>query len=145
MEINWWGLLAPLLAGLAIFYVQRISARADKEMEKAEVRHRELEKRVSTLEMKVAAEMPSREDFKEQSRRIEGAGSMWNGIAIGIALGAVIAGSAWMAYRMQEMDIRTRQAEAYKAAVYMLAPRFAEEIDKELRRSTDEKKEADKQ
>jgi hypothetical protein len=76
--------------------------------------------------------------------RIEGAGSMWNGIAIGIALGAVIAGSAWMAYRMQEMDIRTRQAEAYKAAVYMLAPRFAEEIDKELQRRSDDKKEAGK-
>ncbi|KAB7765389.1 hypothetical protein [Xanthomonas sp. LMG 12461] len=71
MEINWWALLAPLVAGLVIFYVQRISARADKEMEKAEIRHRELEKRVATLEIKVVAEMPSREDFKEQSRRIE--------------------------------------------------------------------------
>lgn len=71
MEISWWTLVAPLFAGLALFWVQRTAARADKEMEKAEVRHRELEKRVSTLEMKVASEMPSREDFKEQSRRIE--------------------------------------------------------------------------
>lgn len=71
MEINWWAVLSPLVAGLVIFYVQRMSARADKEMEKAEIRNRELEKRVATLEIKVVAEMPSREDFKEQSRRIE--------------------------------------------------------------------------
>lgn len=71
MEINWLAILAPLFAGLVLFYVQRMSAKADKEIEKADVRHRELEKRVTTLEMKVVAEMPSREDFKDQSRRIE--------------------------------------------------------------------------
>ncbi|MDC7800302.1 MULTISPECIES: hypothetical protein [Stenotrophomonas] len=69
--MNWWTVVAPLIAGLALFYVQRIAARADKEAEKAELRHRELEKRVSSLELKVVAEMPSREDFKDQSRRIE--------------------------------------------------------------------------
>lgn len=69
--MNWWTFAAPLIAGLALFYVQRIAARADKEAEKAEVRHKELEKRVAGLEMKVAAEMPTREDMKDQARRIE--------------------------------------------------------------------------
>ncbi len=69
--MNWWTVIAPLIAGLALFYVQRIAARADKEAEKAEMRHKELEKRVSSLELKVVADLPSREDFKEQSRRIE--------------------------------------------------------------------------
>ncbi|PZS88137.1 hypothetical protein A7X83_15575 [Stenotrophomonas maltophilia] len=64
-------MVAPLIAGLALFYVQRIAARADKEAEKAEMRHKELEKRVASLELKVVADLPSREDFKEQSRRIE--------------------------------------------------------------------------
>lgn len=69
--MNWWTFAAPLIAGLALFYVQRIAARSDKEAEKAEVRHKELEKRVASLEMKVAAEMPTREDMKDQTRRIE--------------------------------------------------------------------------
>ncbi|HEL4660744.1 TPA: hypothetical protein UN036_000020 [Stenotrophomonas maltophilia] len=69
--MNWWTVVAPLIAGLALFYVQRIAARADKEAEKAEMRHKELEKRVASLELKVVADLPSREDFKEQSRRIE--------------------------------------------------------------------------
>ncbi len=69
--MNWWTVIAPLIAGLALFYVQRIAARADKEAEKAEMRHKELEKRVASLELKVVADLPSREDFKEQSRRIE--------------------------------------------------------------------------
>lgn len=69
--MSWWALVAPLIAGLALFYVQRMAARSDKELEKADLRHRELEKRVSQLEMKVVSEMPSREDFKEQGRRME--------------------------------------------------------------------------
>lgn len=66
--------------------------------------------------------------------RLEGAGSIWNGIAIGIALGAVAVGAVWTASKMQQMDIQSQQAEAYQKAVYMLAPRFAEEVDKELDR-----------
>lgn len=69
--------------------------------------------------------------------RVEGARSIWNGIAIGIALGAVTVGAAWIASKIQEMDVRSQQSEAYQKAVYMLAPRFAEEIDKELHRSAD--------
>ncbi|XTQ92569.1 hypothetical protein ACQR5W_11655 [Xanthomonas sacchari] len=76
--------------------------------------------------------------------RVEGMGGMWNGIAIGIALGAVIVATGWNVSKQQENDMRIRQAESYKAAVYMLAPRFAEEIDKELRRSDEDQKEADK-
>ncbi|XQA74612.1 hypothetical protein ACM9XA_03480 [Xanthomonas sacchari] len=66
--------------------------------------------------------------------RIEGMGNLWHGIAIGIALGAVIVGTGWISSKVQQMDVRSQQSEAYAKAVYMLAPRFAEEIDKELRR-----------
>ena len=69
-----------------------------------------------------------------QNVRVEGMGSMWNGIAIGIALGATILGVGWISTKLQEQDVAVKQAEAYQKAVYMLAPRFAEEIDKELDR-----------
>ncbi len=73
--------------------------------------------------------------------RIEGAGGFWNGISIGVTLGAVIVLAVWVASKMQQMDIRTQQSEAYKAAVYMVAPRLAEEIDKELDRQKEIKHE----
>lgn len=64
--------------------------------------------------------------------RIEGAGSIWHGLAVGIALGAVIIGGAWIVSVQQRIEMIAEQGKAYQAAVYMLAPRFAEEIDKEL-------------
>lgn len=70
--------------------------------------------------------------------RLEGAGSIWNGIAIGIALGATIFGSGWVAWSLNESRAAARQAEAYHKAVYMLAPRFAEEIDRELDKQREE-------
>ncbi|HDS1140097.1 TPA: hypothetical protein QDZ75_004174 [Stenotrophomonas maltophilia] len=73
--------------------------------------------------------------------RLEGAGSVWNGIAIGIALAGVVLGSAWIAHTASSAEVAVRQAEAYRAAVYMVAPKAAEEIEKELQR----KKERDKQ
>lgn len=66
--------------------------------------------------------------------RIEGAGSIWNGIAIGLSMAGVIAGAVWISHVATAVDSASRQAEAYQKAVYMLAPRFAEEIDKELER-----------
>ena len=72
--------------------------------------------------------------------RIEGAGSIWNGIAIGLSLAGVILGAVWIAHVASNVDVAARQAEAYQKAVYMLAPRFAEEVDKEL----DRQKERDK-
>lgn len=71
--------------------------------------------------------------------RVEGAGSIWNGIAIGIALGAVVACTGWVATTLNRQSVITQQAEAYQKAVYMLAPRFAEEIDKELERHKEQK------
>lgn len=72
--------------------------------------------------------------------RIEGAGSIWNGIAIGIALGAVIAGSVAVMASLQQMNLRVQQAEAFQAALYMVSPRLGKEIDEEL-----DKKEARKE
>lgn len=69
--------------------------------------------------------------------KIEGMGSMWHGLAIGIALGAVVIGGAWIVSTQQRLEMLAEQSKAYSAAVYMLAPRFAEQIDKEL----DKKKE----
>lgn len=66
--------------------------------------------------------------------RLEGAGSIWNGIAIGLAMCGVICGSVWISHIANSVDVAVRQAESYQKAVYMLAPRFAEEIDKELNR-----------
>ncbi len=71
--------------------------------------------------------------------RVEGAGSIWNGIAIGIALGAVVVGTGWVATTLSRQSVVNQQAEAYQKAVYMLAPRFAEEIDKELERHKEQK------
>lgn len=66
--------------------------------------------------------------------KIEGMGSMWHGMAIGVALGAVVIGGAWIVSTQQRLEATAQQSEAYSKAVYMLAPRFAEEIDKELSR-----------
>ena len=66
--------------------------------------------------------------------RLEGAGSIWNGIAIGLAIAGVIAGMVWISSVATEARVSVRQAEAYRAAVYMVAPRLAKEIDEELDR-----------
>lgn len=70
--------------------------------------------------------------------KIEGMGSMWHGLAIGIALGAVVIGGAWIVSTQQRLEATAQQSEAYSKAVYMLAPRFAEQIDKELDRQKEE-------
>ncbi|GHH56095.1 hypothetical protein [[Pseudomonas] boreopolis] len=72
--------------------------------------------------------------------RLEGAGTVWNGIAIGVALAGIVMGSVWIAHVATNADVATRQSEAYHKAVYMLAPRFAEEIDKELDRQKEREK-----
>ena len=72
--------------------------------------------------------------------KIEGAASIWAGLAIGIALGAVIIGGAWIISAQQRLEMLAQQSEAYKSAVYMLAPRFAEEIERELDRHRKEEK-----
>ena len=66
--------------------------------------------------------------------RIEGAGSIWNGLAVGVALGAVIVGGAWIVSTQQRIEMLAEQAKTYHSAIYMVAPRFAEEVDKELDR-----------
>lgn len=66
--------------------------------------------------------------------KIEGMGSMWHGMAIGIALGAVVIGGAWIVSTQQRLEMLAEQAKTYHSAIYMVAPRFAEEIDKELDR-----------
>lgn len=71
--------------------------------------------------------------------KIEGAGSIWNGLAVGIALGAVVVGGAWIISTQQRLEMIAQQSEAYSKAVYMLAPRFAEEIDKELEKQKEQK------
>lgn len=64
--------------------------------------------------------------------KIEGAGSIWNGMVLGVAFGATLMAGAWIVSSLQDMRESIRQAESYRSAVYMLAPRFAEAIDEEL-------------
>lgn len=78
-----------------------------------------------------------------QTVRVEGMGSMWNGIAIGIALGATILGVGWISTKLQAQDIAVNQAEAYQKAVYALAPRFAAEIDAELQKQESRREHTD--
>lgn len=78
-----------------------------------------------------------------QTVKVEGMGSMWNGIAIGIALGATILGVGWISTKLQAQDIAVNQAEAYQKAVYALAPRFAAEIDAELQKQESRREHTD--
>lgn len=71
--------------------------------------------------------------------KIEGMGSMWHGLAIGVALGAVVIGGAWIVSAQQRLEMLAEQSKAYSAAVYALSPRFAEQIDKELEKQKESK------
>lgn len=70
-SFNWWGLLTTLIAGLAIFWVQRQALSADKERDKMDARMSKIEDRMSTMEMRIASEIPNRDDYKDQNRRME--------------------------------------------------------------------------
>lgn len=71
--------------------------------------------------------------------KIEGMGSMWHGLAIGVALGAVVIGGAWIVSAQQRLEMLAEQSKAYSAAVYALSPRFAEQIDQELEKQKESK------
>ncbi len=88
---------------------------------------------------RMVSDMAANNSKNVNTVRIEGAGSVWHGLAIGIALGAVVIGGAWIISAQQRLEMIAQQSEAYSKAVYMLAPRFAEEIDKELDRNKEKK------
>lgn len=73
--------------------------------------------------------------------RIEGMGNMWHGLAIGLAIAGVIAGMVWIASVASDARVSMRQVEAYRAAVYVVAPKFAEKIDEELERNKERENE----
>ncbi|WP_017907423.1 hypothetical protein [Xanthomonas sp. SHU 199] len=73
--------------------------------------------------------------------RIEGMGTMWHGLAIGIAISGVLAGMVWIGWVASDARVSVRQAEAYRAAVYVVAPKFSEKIDEELERNKERQKE----
>ncbi|WP_440984921.1 hypothetical protein ACQHIH_16045 [Xanthomonas sontii] len=73
--------------------------------------------------------------------RIEGMGNMWHGLAIGLAIAGVIAGMVWIASVASDARVSVRQSEAYRAAVYVVAPKFAEKIDEELQRNKEREEE----
>lgn len=93
----------------------------------------------AAAEIKEAVERISGKNNNVNTVRIEGVGSIWNGLAVGVALGAVIVGGAWIISTQQRLEMIAQQSEAYSKAVYMLAPRFAEEIDKELSKKEEPK------
>lgn len=99
-----------------------------------------MEQTVNEIRDALKKRMPPQAGNNVNTVRIEGAGSIWNGLAIGVALGAVIVGGAWIISTQQRLEMIAQQSEAYSKAVYMLAPRFAEEIDKELSKKDGETK-----
>ncbi len=74
-HMNWWNLLSTLIAGLAIFWVQRQALSADKERDKLDSRLKEVESRMHSMELKVIGEIPSREDYQDLNRRVEAVAS----------------------------------------------------------------------
>lgn len=88
---------------------------------------------------RMVSDMATNSSRNVNTVRIEGMGSMWHGLAIGVALGAVVIGGAWIVSTQQRLEMSAKQAEAYAAAIYMVAPRLAEEIDKELDRKKEVK------
>lgn len=73
--------------------------------------------------------------------RVQGMGNLWNGIALGLPLGATLAGLIWIAWVANNVQVSVRQAEAYRAAVYVVAPRFSEQVEKELERQKERENE----
>lgn len=70
-HMNWWGLLSTVIAGLAIFWVQRQALSSDKQRDKFDARMTKIEDKMATLEMRIASEIPNRDDYKDQNRRME--------------------------------------------------------------------------
>lgn len=87
--------------------------------------------RLEALATRFLADKPANSN-NVNTVRIEGAGSIWNGLALGVVFGATIMAGAWMVSSQQDMRESIRQAETYRAAVYMVAPRLSEAIDQEL-------------
>lgn len=61
--------------------------------------------------------------------RVEGMGSMWNGIAIGIALGASMVCAAWVGFTLQNIHETQRNNEAFIQATYQQAPEIRERFE----------------
>lgn len=105
-----------------------------------ETRIRGMEKSVKDIKDSLERIVAGRDSSQNVNTiKIHGMGSMWHGLAIGIALGAVVIGGAWIVSTQQRLEMSAKQAEAYAAAIYMVAPRLAEEIDKELDRKKEVK------
>ena len=65
-----------------------------------------------------------------QTVRVEGMGSMWNGIAIGIALGAAIALAVWVGWALGDLRDDQRQDDAFIQAAYQYAPQLRDEYNR---------------
>lgn len=65
-----------------------------------------------------------------QTVKVEGMGSMWNGIAIGIALGASMVCAAWVGFTLQNIAETQRNNEAFIQATYQQAPQIRAEFDR---------------
>ncbi len=70
-HMNWWGLLSTVIAGLAIFWVQRQALSADKERDKLDSRMAKLEDRLLSVERTVLADIPNKEDYRDMNKRLD--------------------------------------------------------------------------
>lgn len=65
-----------------------------------------------------------------QTVKVEGMGSMWNGIVIGIALGAAITCSAWVAATLGDLADDQRNDDAFIQATYQHVPQIRDEFNR---------------
>ena len=62
--------------------------------------------------------------------RLEGAGSVWGAVAVGIALGASIACAAWVAGTLGDLADDQRNDDAFIQATYQAAPMIRDEFNR---------------
>lgn len=62
--------------------------------------------------------------------KLEGQGPLWGALAVGVALGAAVACTGWVAWAMGDLRDDQRQDDAFIQAAYQFAPQLRAEMDR---------------
>jgi hypothetical protein len=62
--------------------------------------------------------------------RLEGSGTMWGALSVGVALGAAVACTAWVSFTLSNVMETQRNNEAFIQATYQQAPEIRARFDK---------------